>query len=467
MILKLLSLLILTLSLLTPENAPDQNDLFITNTNIITLDDETILEQKDIRISDGVISEIGQNLSIPKNSRVVDGTGLYVMPALFDMHAHISYLNPWHQYQLALYPYFGVHHVNIMTGSDGLLDVAGKYNSGAVTPGPTITLASELIDGDPPMWGDDHNGPVLTHPAEVDSVLQALKAKSYRDLKVYNRLSEEVYSSILESAAEMDLRVVGHMPHGLAPNDRLDYRHQRIDHLEGYLELAYDGDLSELPSDYMERRQALMDGYSRDKMKQAAKRTAERGIWNTPTHVLYSSLTDTSYVSEMMEGEFSSLLDPGIVQFWSGPASNPQIMPHLSSEQFRDIHRHMVGALHRAGARILAGTDAPMPVLLFGHSVHQELKYFTEAGMSPYEALKTATVYPAEYLGLEKSGKVLPKYHANLLILRNNPLDNIENTLTIEAMILESEYVTRKELRSEISRIRNNLEEMMNQSGQE
>jgi len=437
----------------------DQNVLILQGVHVITMESEEILENQDLKIVDGVIESIGSNISVPRNSVVVNAEGLFLMPALYDMHAHVSPQNPWHVYQMSLYTYFGIHHVNLMTGSEGHREMAEQFNNGEIKSVPKINLASELIDGDPPMWGEQHNGPVLTHISQVDSTLIVLKEKGYRDLKVYNRIPKDIYTAILERADELDMRVIGHVPFALDAESQLDSRHQRIDHLEGYLKLAYGGDNSDLKGPGAHRTPELIEGYDPEKMLEAATLTAEREIWNTPTHVLYSSLLDSLYIEEVIHGEYSDLLDPGLSNFWTAIVSDKNQMPFLRSPEFQEIHRDMVRILHEAGARILAGTDSPLPVLLYGHSLHKELQYFVDAGMSPYEALQTATVNPAEYLEMNNSGKVAQGYMANLILLRYNPLENIKHTLEIDAVIAGNKYLNRSDIRTKLKQVWESLNE--------
>jgi len=427
---------------------PTGEILVIQNVNIIDMDNGVVVKKSDILISENKILKVGQNLEVPESAQTLNLDGRYVIPALFDMHTHISTENPWHEYHLALYRYFGIHAVNVTAGSDELKKLKTNNEKGVRKfILPEIYLASELIDGDPPLWGDDHNGPILTDTEVVEPTLLNLKEKGYKDIKIYNQLQEDVYLKMLETAEKLDLRVIGHVPYSLSLAKRLDFRHQRIDHLDGYLEVAYEGNQDVLQTPGIQRPKLLADGFDEDKMIEAAQRTAKRGIWNSPTHVLFSSLTDSTYVDEVMNGEISKWLDPTLQKHWRGVVENENSMPHLRSEKYRDIHRNMISILHNSGAKLLAGTDAPQPVLLYGHSLHKELQYFVEAGLTPYEALKTATVNPAEFLGLDDQGKIKKGYLAEMVILKENPLTDIQNTLSIEGYVSANNYMDKQKMK--------------------
>lgn len=434
----------------------DSQSILIKSVNIISMASEEIQRNQDVLITDGIIVEIDYDIEPPQEAQIIEANGKYLMPALFDMHAHIGDENPFHQYQLGLYRYFGVHHVNLMVSNDKIKSIkesiGGRYNSELKIP--NLYLASELVDGDPPLWGEEHTGPILVDAKNVEKVLKELQLKGYKDIKVYDQLSEDVYLEILDVADHLGLRVVGHVPFSLSIENRLDKRHQRIDHLDGFWELAYDGDLSNLPGMSMDRLNRLVDNFNHDKFKSVSQKTAKNNIWIVPTHTLYSALLDHDYADEIMNGEYSEWLDPTLAGWWGAVVDDDNHMPHIRSEEFRDIHLKMISILHKDGVRLMAGTDAPLPLLMYGRSLHKELESFTKAGLTPYEALETATVYPAEYLGMNDMGKILKGYQAEIVFLERNPLDNINNTLSISGYYSNNKYVSKPEMEEYLNIIR-------------
>jgi hypothetical protein len=112
-----------------------------------------------------------------------------------------------------------------------------------------------------------------------------------------------------------------------------------------------------------------------------------------------------------------------------------------------EVSRQIVKTLHRADVRILAGTDAPMPQVYPGFSLHKELEFLVEAGLSPADALRAATLWPAEFLGIaEHSGSVALGKRADLLLLDGNPLDDITQTQHIRAVVLDGRLLQRTDL---------------------
>jgi imidazolonepropionase-like amidohydrolase len=145
---------------------------------------------------------------------------------------------------------------------------------------------------------------------------------------------------------------------------------------------------------------------------------------------------------------------PASWQRKSWPDFTKSIMTDLDTDPVavrRDfVHKELeiVGAMHRAGVPLLAGTDTAAAVdVLPGFSLHQELEFFVQAGLSPMAALQTATRNPAEFLGLLKeTGTIANGKVANLVLLDANPLQDIRNTRKIWAVILNGRFLARAEL---------------------
>jgi len=126
------------------------------------------------------------------------------------------------------------------------------------------------------------------------------------------------------------------------------------------------------------------------------------------------------------------------------PATAAERAPTAAMFQLRLDY---VGAAHRAGVRLLAGTDAWNPYVFAGFSLHDELELFVEAGMSPLEALRTATAAPATFFGRQQElGAIRPGYLADLVLLEANPAESIGNTRRIAAVVASGRYFDREAL---------------------
>ncbi|MEM8892310.1 MAG: amidohydrolase family protein, partial [Bacteroidota bacterium] len=117
---------------------------------------------------------------------------------------------------------------------------------------------------------------------------------------------------------------------------------------------------------------------------------------------------------------------------------------------------NMVGKVHEAGIDIMAGTDCPIFFLTPGRSLHEELSVLVKAGLSPLEAIKSATLNPARYFGMEDElGSIKENMWADLLILNANPLEDINNSLSIESVIREGKLYDRKALDAMLEKLDN------------
>ena len=161
----LITLFSLVAILLKPESDNTKN-LLIRDVNIIDMESDRVLKSYDMLIEGEKIKRVRRQIEVSQDVEEISLSGRYLIPALFDMHAHISTQNPWHEYQLALYRYFGIHAVNFMAGNDSLRKLKNSIakSDDEYQLAPKIYLASELIDGDPPLWGEQHNGPIITKP---------------------------------------------------------------------------------------------------------------------------------------------------------------------------------------------------------------------------------------------------------------------------------------------------------------
>jgi hypothetical protein len=139
---------------------------------------------------------------------------------------------------------------------------------------------------------------------------------------------------------------------------------------------------------------------------------------------------------------------------------NEQMMPDILHDPLKLRQEYFarnleaVGSMHRAGVPFLAGTDtAPGVYIMPGFSLHDELANFVEAGLTPMEALQTATSNPARFLGREDVGAVEPGKLADLVLLIANPIENIRNAQRINAVIANGRFLDRAALDRMLSQV--------------
>jgi Amidohydrolase family len=176
------------------------------------------------------------------------------------------------------------------------------------------------------------------------------------------------------------------------------------------------------------------------------RRFAKNGTWHTPTIALHRMLAfrrEQDFISDVR----LRYVPIDTVQEWLKPAREAESVDLETRKARFQKKLEYVGAMHSAGVRLLAGTDIGNPFLYPGFSLHDELELFVQAGLTPLEALKTATVNPAKYLGLSRSlGTIEKGKVADLVLLEANPLANIRNTQKIAAVVVNGSYISKPEL---------------------
>jgi imidazolonepropionase-like amidohydrolase len=210
-------------------------------------------------------------------------------------------------------------------------------------------------------------------------------------------------------------------------------------------------DLTRLDRPLLRRlNQQVMDTYDAAKAAALFARFKKNGTWQVPT------LTVLRAIANLDDKDFTNdkrlkFMPPGIRAFWS--PKNDFRLKSMTPEDYafgrKQFKRNMelVGAMHRAGVGLLAGTDVMNPYCFPGLSLHDELELLVEAGLSPMAALQTATRGPAEYLRqLKDFGTVEQGKIADLVLLEADPLQDIKNTRKIASVIIGGKLLTREVL---------------------
>lgn len=363
--------------------------LAIEDVAVVPMDRDTIIAHQTVIIDGGRIAALGPagSVQVPGGARRIDGRGRYLMPALTDMHVHLSAAD------LDAYLASGIGTVRNMWGHAGITRLRREIEAGT-RRGPRIHSASPGLDGTPPQW------PATVIVTDPESAAVAVRRESERDdgweyIKVYSRLSPEVFDAVMQEVRARKLTAVGHVPLAVDIRHALEAGLRSVEHLTGY-----DRAVSTTGQG---GTWAWID-VDTARFAPLVEATRRAGAWNCPTLAIYTALA----------------------------------RQHSAAEQAA-VSRHrrlFVRRLFESGAPILAGSDAGIQVVAPGTSLHDELRELVAAGLTPYEALRAATVAPARFFGDSAAGVVRTGAHADLLLLDGNPLDDVSNAASIRTMIL-------------------------------
>jgi hypothetical protein len=366
----------------------------IVGVTVVPMDRDRTIGNRTLLIRDGVITAIGSadSTGIPPAAQIIDGRGKYIMPGLIDMHVHINYAD------LPLYVQAGITTVRNMWGFTVLPRYRADIANGVVI-GPTIYSASQGLDGNPVKWPQTQ---VVEDARRADSVVVAQTRAGWNFIKVYDDLPAAVYDSIVTSARRNGTRIAGHVPARITLQHALGAGQSSIEHMTGY-ETFLGGRFG-------------TNGWAeanRDRMPDAARRTAVAGVWNCPTMAIFIRILN---------------------QRFSGAA----LVRALENR------RLMLKALHDAGAPLLLGTDAGIDIVPPGSSIHDELDAFVAAGLTPYQALRAGTADAAFWLGIDDvTGTVAVGRRADLLLLTSDPLVDVRAARNLSGVLLRGAWYPR------------------------
>ena len=443
--------------------ASQSTPLVLTHVNVIDGTGAPIGRDMTVTISDGRIAAIEPSgrARVPQAAQVIDASGKYLIPGLWDMHVH------WYDERfLSLFVANGVTGVRQMWGMPLHLAWRNRIDKGELL-GPRFSIASPIVDGPNPVWP---RSIVVSDEAGARQTVRDVKRMGYDFVKVYNRIPRDAYVALSAEARREGLSVAGHVPMGVGAAEASDAGQKTIEHLDGILYGA-----SSVGKELSQRNVELSKGGEASKGIDPATRTARRalrerllgtydvsrasalfatfvknGTWQCPTLTVIRSmawLDDPAFTSDAR----LKYLPRSIAENWN-PKSRPLPATKTPADYALDrrVYRkqlEIVGAMHRAGVKILAGTDVLNPYAFPGFSLHDELALLVEAGLSPLEALKTATANPAAYLGMnDRLGTIAPGKLADLVLLDANPLENIAHTKRIAGVVVAGRLIDRREL---------------------
>ena len=380
--------------------------------NVIPMDHEAVLRHQTVLVVGDRIAALGpvKRIAIPSDATLVPSTGYYLLPGLADMHVHLRA-----EAYLTLLLANGVTTVRNMDGRPEHLTWREEIANGERI-GPRICTTGPILDELPPHLPDDR---AVDTPEGARRIVRAQKDLGYDAIKVYDGLTPSTYSNIVDAAHAAGMDVVGHVPDRVSIFNVIAAGQRSIEHLDGYF------------------------GVYPDQLPDLVAATVEQGVWNTPTLIMLQRFeavgSGANSNQTTIQQAILRYLPESVLRTWWLPSDFSAVGYVYGSANRSDLA--LVYRLHQAGAPLLLGTDAPMPCALPGFAVHQELRNMVDAGLTPYEALRTATYNPALFLGqLEQLGTVTVGKRADLLILAANPLLDIGNSSQIVGVMAQGQW---------------------------
>ena len=399
--------------------------LAITGVNVVDVVSGRIVPNSMVTISGQTITGVTQDGAPPTGARVVDGRGKYLIPGLWDMHAHVEMTG---QSWLGLYLANGVTGIRDM-GSD--LDFILRMREGTASGrilGPRLVAAGPILDDAPGEWPFRMR---VRNPDEGRAAVQLLKHRGVDLIKVHNNTPRDVFFAIIDEARQQNLRVAGHVPLKVTIQEGVDAGMASIEHLseDGRVWKACSGGAQ----------------YRPEACRPFFEMLAKRGVWQTPTLIAMVEMPVIGTPASTISRDQLVYTNKRYLEMHAGNQGlfikRPEVLGILKTltETAKVVTRDMAAA----GVGILAGCDA----MIAGFSVHDELGLMVATGMTPVAALQTATINPARYLGREMTlGTIAAGKSADLVLLDANPLGDISNVGRISAVVTSGRFFDRRAL---------------------
>lgn len=442
--------------------------------DITTIDPENgMKEHQTVIIQSGKILKVANTSDLrlsPKN-HIINGTGKYLIPGLWDAHVHFAYIEELAPAMNDLFLAYGITSLRDTGGEIMFMRQWKELSEQNPATTPRLMIAGPLLDGMPNVYdGSSPGRPPLSHGLatvnDVNNYIDYLDSLGVDFLKAYEMLTPEQFRAVLAKASEKGLKVTGHVPLSMDVISASNAGLNSMEHLRN-VEMSMAGNAPELLT---ERQRMLTDGktmqggdlrssiHSTQRLPAVdnadANNTADvlqtlakNQTIQIPTLALGHVATFREFTQAHWQESFGYLPND-IEQSWRTAMSNIEdAAPNTDRARYSKWALDMTGKAHKAGVPIMAGTDTPIGFLTPGLSLHRELELFVEAGLSPLEALESATTEPARYFSMENElGQIADGMIADLLILNANPLESISNTRTIDSVIKDGNLFDKKGL---------------------
>jgi hypothetical protein len=445
-----LFLLLIPLQLFSQETS-----VLIQNVSVVDVQTGKISMKKNVLIKGNSIEKITSKSIAAKNATLVNGTGKFLIPGLWDMHVHVFNNvseRPPNEYFHPLFIANGVTSVREMWTKPKNMhyvqrwrNEVGKSSSNV----PRYASVGALVDGVPHIWP---NSDTVTNAEQGREMVRKVKAGGVDFLKTYGRLSRDAYFAIADECKKLNFPFAGHVPFGISLAEASNAGQKSQEHMgfwAMFTELSdKEGKFKNIkPADLTpELRTELFQSISEQKAASLAAVLVKNGTALCPTIIVYkvNMLGDDR---AMQEDDQLQYADSFAKKDWAEFAARFTPENRAIREARYQKGLDIIHMMHRGGVQLLAGTDLGNPFLYAGFSLHDELLLFVQAGLSPLAALQTATINPAKYLGKEKeAGTVAEHKLADLVLLDANPLTDISNTKKINAVIMDGKLFDRTDL---------------------
>jgi len=426
-----------------------QQEIVITNVSVIPMDREQVLNNQAVVIKNGVITSIGDagKIKYGKGALVIDGKGKYLLPGISEMHAHVppvDDLEPMKEV-LLLYAVNGVTTIRGMLGHPRHLELRSKIRSGEIL-GPRLYTAGPSFNGG--SVKDEETGMRMVREQE---------AAGYDFLKLHPGLTKKTFAAIAKTAHEVKIPFGGHVSYDVGVWAAIDSGYEAIDHLDGFVE-----SLVPNMANISEQEEGLFGMFIGDqadttRIRKLMKGLRDHHIWVVPTQCLAERWMSPDRDADALGKEPEMIyMAPATLTNWVKAKKDIQSNPKYNAaevKQFIQLRRKLIYDCYKNNVGLLLGSDAPQVFDVPGFSIHHELRYLVDAGLTPYEALRTGTVNVGAFFKRNDMGIIQKGAVADLILVNDNPLKDIDNINKIDGVVLNGRWLSKEFINSTLKKL--------------
>ena len=373
-------------------------------------------------IHDGRILAVGprSTVKIPKDAHIVDAKGKFLLPGLWDMHAHFEQVE-WGPIYLAA----GVTTVRDCGNEFEFITAVRDAITSGRGLGPRLLLAG-VVDGTGPLSIGVER---VDTPQQARSWVDRYHAAGFQQMKIYSSVKLVEVKAVADEAHRLGMTVTGHVPEGLNAYQTIEAGQDQINHIQYVVDMMHAPFPNEMSR--IDRRKAVAElNLDTPEAAKALSFLKDHHTVVDPTMSLFELYGATTTRPPASFEPGVEKIAPELAQALTDvgpPSERSQLGDKVFSKELA-----IVGALHRAGIPIVAGTDQAVP----GHSLHREIELYVQAGFTPMEAIQSATIVPARVMGLDKElGTVEKGKRGDLILINGDPLADIHNTRNVEYVV--------------------------------
>jgi len=430
-----------------PRRGP--GSVLIENVQLVDVVGGEVWPDRQIAVDSGRILYIGTEAPDAASFATrIDGQGLYAVPGLTEMHAHIPAppASEVHIEQtLFLYLASGITTIRGMLGHPYHLELRKRQEAGEL-------LSPRIFTSSPSL-----NGSTVPDPAEAARKVRQYAAEGYDFLKIHPGIQREVFDTLVQAAREAGIPFAGHVPVQVGIRHALESGYATIDHVDGYLEGLVPESAGVNPEENGFFGYNFTPLADTSRIDALTALTREKKVWVVPTQSLFErwfAPTDAdSLLAEpemrYMPAETLKNWKASHLQYLNDPAWSPEQWAAFDALRLRLIYR-----LYRDGHGLLMGSDAPQVFNVPGYSIHHEIDAMRRAGIPPEDILRMGTLYPARFFGREdRSGSLEAGKEASLLLVGGNPLDDPAALADVRGVMLLGNWLPREVLDARLEEI--------------